>query len=220
MPSAGVVASQPSKDRAAAGGGVAVVGCAFEQLSGLLRRAVRTAAGHNPEPSACIIDAQSVKTSANVPATSQGYDAGKKIAGRKRSIVTDTLGLLLAALVTAAGVSDSAAGLPLLTQAAAAQPTLTKAWADSAYRTTVIDGAASLGIDVEVVTRNPATRGFTPLPRRWVAERTFGWLMLHRRLTRDYEARPDRSEAMIHIAMIDLMVRRLTGENTPTWRGT
>ncbi|TMR20884.1 hypothetical protein ETD86_17310 [Nonomuraea turkmeniaca] len=145
---------------------------------------------------------------------------GKKIAGRKRSIVTDTLGLLAAVLITAASVSDSAAGLPLLTTVAAAQPTFTKAWADSAYRTTAIDGAAKAGIDVEVVTRNPATRGFTPLPRRWVAERTLGWLMLRRRLARDYEALPSRSEAMIHIAMIDLMSRRLTGENTPTWRGT
>ncbi|MFC4117357.1 transposase [Nonomuraea zeae] len=166
-----------------------------------------------------MIDAQSIKTSPNVPAAGQGYDAGKKTAGRKHSIVVDTLGVL-AVLVTAAGLSDGAAGLPLLTQVATAQPTLTKAWADSAYRTTVIDGAAALGIDVEVISRDPATRSFTPLPRRWVAERTLGWLMLHRRLARDYEARPDRSEAMIHIAMIDLMTRRLTGENTPTWRGT
>lgn len=74
--------------------------------------------------------------------------------------------------VTAAGISDSAAGLPLLTQVAADQPTITKAWADSAYRTTVIEGAAALGIDLEVVSRDPATRGFTPLPRRRVAERT------------------------------------------------
>ncbi|MFI6797601.1 transposase [Streptosporangium canum] len=79
---------------------------------------------------------------------------------------------------------------------------------------------AQLGIDVEVVHRDPAVRGFTPLPRRWAVERTFGWLMLHRRLVRDYEALPVRSAAMIHIAMIDLMTRRLTGESTPTWRGT
>ncbi|MEV5554686.1 replication initiator [Nonomuraea wenchangensis] len=138
---------------------------------------MRTAAGRNPDPTAGVIDAQSIKPSTNVPATSQGYDAGKKIAGRKRSIITDTLGLLLAVLVTAAGASDSAAGLPLLATVATAQPTLTKAWADSAYRTTVIEGAAALGIDLEVVTRDPATRGFAPLPRRWVAERTLGWLM-------------------------------------------
>ncbi|WP_306858579.1 IS5 family transposase [Streptosporangium brasiliense] len=192
----------------------------FIQLSALLRRLARTTEGRDPEPTACIIDAQSVKTSANVPATGQGYDAGKKIAGRKRSIVTDTLGLLLAVLVTAAGVSDGAAGLPLLTQVAADNPTITKAWADSGYRTTVIEHGAALGIDVEVVRRDPATRGFTPLPRRWVVERTFGWLMLHRRLTRDYEALPTRSEAMIHTAMIDLMTRRLTRESTPTWRNT
>jgi transposase len=192
----------------------------FSQLSGLLRRLVRTGEGHAPDPSACVIDAQSIKTSTNVPAHSQGYDAGKKIAGRKRSIVTDTLGLLLAVLVTAAGVSDSAAGLPLLTQVAVDNPAITKAWADSAYRTKVIEGAAALGIDVEVVQRDPATRGFTVLPRRWVAERTFGWLMLHRRLVRDYETLPARSEAMIHIAMINLMTRRLTRESTPTWRST
>jgi transposase len=155
-----------------------------------------------------------------VPTAGQGYDAGKKIAGRKRSIVTDTLGLLLAVTVTAANFSDGAAGLPLLTQVAADNPTIVKTWADSAYRTTVIEGGAALGIDVEVVRRDPATRGFTPLPRRWVVERTLGWLMFHRRLVRDYEALPTRSEAMIHIAMIDLMTRRLTRENTQTWRDT
>ncbi|MGW2194393.1 transposase, partial [Streptosporangium sp. NPDC001682] len=157
---------------------------------------------------------------ANVPAAGQGYDAGKKITGRKRSIVTDTLGLLLAVMVTAASVSDGAAGLPLPTQVAADHPTITKTWADSAYRTTVIEGGAALGIDLEVVRRDSATRGFTVLPRRWVIERTLGRLMFHRRLARDYEALPTRSEAMIHIAMIDLMTRRLTRESTPTWRDT
>jgi transposase len=79
----------------------------------------------------------------------------------------------------------------------------------------VIEGAAALGIDVEIVQRDPATRGFIVLPRRWVAERTFGRLMLHRRLVRDYETLPARSEAMIN-----LMTRRLTRESTPTWRST
>jgi transposase len=190
----------------------------FEQLSGLLRRSVRTAQGRDPEPTACLIDSQSIKTAPTVPAATQGIDAGKKIVGRKRSIVTDTLGLLLAVLVTAASVQDGPAGLQLLTTVAAAHPTISKAWADSAYRNAVIEHGATLGIDVEVVRRDPATRGFTPLPRRWAVERTFGWLMLHRRLARDYEALPARSEAMIHLAMIDLMTRRLTGESTPTWR--
>jgi transposase len=191
----------------------------FTRLNGLLRRLTRTAEGRDPDPTACVIDAQSVKTSANVPAAGQGNDAGKKIAGRKRSIVTDTLGLLPAVMVTATGVSNGAAGLPLLTQTAADNPTITKAWADSAYRTKVIEGGAVLGIDVEVIHRDPATRGFTALPRRWVVERTLGRLMFHRRLARDYEALPAHSEAMIHVTMIDLMTRRLARESTPTWRG-
>ena len=188
------------------------------QLAGLLRRLARAAEGHTPEPSACIIDAQSIKTSANVPARDQGIDAAKKIVGRKRSIVVDTLGLLLAVLVTAASVPDSIAGTALINQIAAAHPTIRKTWVDGGYRQHLVEHAASLGIDMQIVRRDPGTRGFTVLPRRWVAERTLGWLMLHRRLARDYETLPASSEAMIHIAMINLMSRRLTGEATSTWR--
>ncbi|WP_181799581.1 IS5 family transposase [Kitasatospora acidiphila] len=192
----------------------------FAQLNGLLRRLVRTAEGRNPEPTACIVDSQSVKTSTNVPATTQGIDAAKKITGRKRSIITDTIGLLLAVLVTAASVQDGTSGRQLLTQVASDHPTLRKAWADMGYKNAVVEHGATLGIDVEIVQRDPATRGFVVQPRRWVVERTLGWLMNHRRLVRDYEALPARSEAMIHVAMINLMTRRLTGEATPTWRGT
>ncbi|GAA2146633.1 IS5 family transposase [Actinomadura napierensis] len=192
----------------------------FAQLTGLLRDLLREQEGHRAEPSACIIDSQSVKTSIDVPRASQGTDAGKKIVGRKRNIITDTLGLLLTVLVTAASVPDGTAGMQLLTGVAATHPTITKAWTDTAYRTKAIDHAATLGIDLEPIRRDPATKGFVPLPRRWVVERTFGWLMLHRRLARDYETLPARSEAMIHVAMIDLMSRRLTGEATVTWRGT
>lgn len=106
----------------------------FAQLNGLLRELVRRQEGRAPEPSACVIDAQSVKTSTSVPATSQGTAAGKKIVGRKRSIVTDTLGLLLAVVVTAASVQDSAAGTRLLDQVAAAHPTLRNVWVDDGYR--------------------------------------------------------------------------------------
>jgi transposase len=138
----------------------------FEQLSGLLRRLARIADGRDPAPTACVIDSQSVKTAPPVPATTQGTDAAKKIVGRKRSIITDTLGLLLVVLVTAASVQDGPAGLQLLTKVAAAHPTISKAWADSAYRNAVIEHGATLGIDVEVVRRDPATRGFAALPRR------------------------------------------------------
>ena len=123
-------------------------------------------------------------------------------------------------LVTAASVQDGTAGQLLLTRITADHPTLRKAWADMGYKNTVVERGATLGIDVEIVRRDPATRGFVIQPRRWVVERTFGWLMNHRRLARDYEALPARSEAMIHLAMINLMTRRLTGEATPTWRGT
>ncbi|WP_184717996.1 IS5 family transposase [Streptosporangium saharense] len=192
----------------------------FTKLSGLLHRLVRIAEGRAPEPSACVVDAQSVKTSTDVPAAGQGIDTAKKIVGRKRSIVVDTLGLLLAVLVTAASVPDSVAGTALIDRIAATHPTIRKTWVDGGYRQRLVEHAVALGIDMQIVRRNPSTRGFTVLPRRWVVERTLGWFMLHRRLARDYEALPASSEAMIHITMIDLMSRRLTGESTPTWRDT
>lgn len=165
-----------------------------------------------------MLDAQSVKTSANVPAASQGIDAGKKIAGRKRHIGVDALGLLLAVFVTAASVSDNAGGIQALSQISESHPRVTRAWADTGYRTKAIDHGARLGIDVEVVHRDPGQQGFKSIPRRWVAERTFGRLMHHRRLARDYKTHPHRSEAMIRLAMIDLISRRLTRESTPNWR--
>ena len=132
-----------------------------------------------------MLDAQSVKTATNVSTTSQGVDAAKKIVGRKQSIITDTLGLLLMVLVTAASVQDSVAGIRRIQRVAAAFPTICKIWVDGGYRQQLVEQAATLGIDVEIVRRAPGTRGFAALPRRWVAERTLGWLMLHRRLTRD-----------------------------------
>ncbi|AJE43949.1 IS5 family transposase [Streptomyces nodosus] len=190
----------------------------FDQLTGLLRSKVRQTEGRPSEPSACLIDSQSIKTSATVPLTSQGIDPAKKIIGRKRHIVTDTLGLLLAVAVTAASVHDSAAGTQLLARVAEQHPTVTKAWADNGYKTKAVEHAARLGIDLEIVQRAPNVRGFHVLPRRWVIERTLGWLMHHRRLARDYETHPHRSAAMIQLAAINLMTRRLTNETTPNWR--
>jgi transposase len=190
----------------------------FVQLTGVLRRLLRQKEGRDAEPSAGVIDSQSVKTSTSVPVSGQGIDAGKKIVGRKRSIVIDTVGLLLAVLVTAASVQDSVVGTHLIDQVAAAHPTLRKVWVDGGYRQHLVEHAAALGIDMEIVQRTPGTSGFAPLPRRWTVERTLGWLMFHRRLARDYETLPARSEAMIHLAMTDLMARRLTGESTVSWR--
>ncbi|MFD9542466.1 IS5 family transposase [Streptomyces sp. NPDC060022] len=189
----------------------------FDQLN-TLRRQVRRQEGREEEPTACVIDSQSIKTSTNVPASEQGIDVGKKIVGRKRSIVIDTVGMLLTVLVTAASVQDSIAGQTLI-ERAADHPTVRETWVDGGYRQHLVEHAATLGIDMHIVRRDPATRGFAVLPRRWTVERTLGWLMNHRRLARDYEAHSHRSEAMIHLAMINLMIRSLTAESTPTWRG-
>jgi transposase len=159
--------------------------------------------GRKPEPTASVIDTQSVKTSTNVPVTSQGTDAAKKIVGRKRGILTDTLGLLLAVTVTAASLSENTLGIRLLDQAKKTYPTISKSWVDTGFNNAVVEHGANLGIDVEVVNRNPGVRGFHVVKRRWVVERSIGWAMMHRRLARDYETLPASSEAMINIASID-----------------
>nr|WP_324605411.1 transposase [Streptomyces sp. NRRL F-2664] len=144
------------------------------QLNGLLRQLLREKEGRDAEPPACVIDAQSVKTSTSVPAAGQGIDAGKKIAGRKRSIAADTLGLLLAVLVAAASVQDSVAGTELLDQVAVGHPGIRKAWVGGGCRQHLVEHAATLGIDMEITARKPGNRGFTPIPKRWAVERTYG----------------------------------------------
>ncbi|EHM25659.1 transposase, IS4 [Streptomyces sp. W007] len=109
-------------------------------------------------------------------------------------------------------------GTALLDQVAANHSDIRKVWVDGGYRQHLVEHAATLGIDMEITARKPGSRGFTLIPKRWAVERTYGWLMLHRRLARDYETLPTRSEAVIHIAMTDLMARRLTNENTISWR--
>ena len=192
----------------------------FAQLNLHLTGLARVKSGRAPEPTAAIVDTRSVKTSTDPPLETQGTDAAKRIIGRKRSIVTDALGLLLAVLVCAASVSENNAGIRAINQAKAIHPTITKAWVDTGFKNQFVEHAATLGIAAEVVHRNPEVKGFHILKRRWVVERTIGWLMLHRRLARDYETLPASSEAMIHLAMIDNVSKRITDETTPTWRGT
>ncbi|WP_157524380.1 IS5 family transposase [Jiangella alkaliphila] len=188
-----------------------------EKIHDLLRGTARAAAGRASEPSAAILDAQSVKTSSNVAESDQGIDAGKKIKGRKRHIATDTLGLLLVVLITAASVHDTAGGRDLVDRLADRHAGVSKAWVDRGYRASVAQRGVDRGIDVQVVQKDPGLKGFHPT-LRWPVERTFGWLMLHRRLVRDYETLPERSRTMIHWAMIDNMSRRITGETIQTWR--
>lgn len=120
----------------------------------------------------------------------------------------------------AASVTENKAGIQTLDQVKTTYPTITKTWVDAGFKNQFVEHAAELGIDAEVVPRNTKIRGFHVVKRRWVVERTLGWLMLHRRLARDYETLPASAEAMIQIAMIDNISRRITDESTPTWRGT
>src|ERR1017187_8820717 len=184
----------------------------------LLRGKAREQAGRAAEPTAAIIDAQAVKASSNVAEASQGYDAGKRTKARKRHIGIDTLGLLLALVITAASVQDTNGGKLVTEKLAAGHPAGTAGGVAGGYKNGFLEQAAGAGIPFEVVTKQEGQKGFAPLPRRWTVERTFGWLVLHRRLVRDFETLPERSATMIHWAMIDIMSRRLTGETTPTWR--
>ena len=142
-----------------------------EAIHDALRGKVRKAAGRSPEPTAAILDAQTVKTSSNVPEHSQGIDAGKKIKGRKRHVATDVLGLLLVVLVTAASVQDTTGGRAVVEQVAAQHPNVSTAWVDSGYKQGVIDEGAQHGIDVQVVTKDPQQRGFKPQRKRWAVDR-------------------------------------------------
>jgi transposase len=184
-----------------------------------LRAQVRVAAGREPEPSAAVLDAQSIKSSEGGEA--RGFDMGKKTTGRKRHLVVDTLGLLLVVMVTSATVQDRPGGRAILARLAARFPTVALVWADGGYANKIDSGLLAwakeqLGLLVEIVKRSDDVKGFQVLPRRWVVERTFGWLVRNRRLARDYERLTDTSEAMIKIAMIRLMATRLAGQSV-TW---
>ncbi|RBY82415.1 IS5 family transposase [Geodermatophilus sp. TF02-6] len=181
-----------------------------DRIHDTLRDAARDAAGRDPMASAGAIDSQSVPGAATVGKATRGYDAGKKINGRKRHLVVDTLGLLIVVLVTAASVQDRDGGIQALDRAKTVMPSLALTWADAAYSRRVQEFAArALRIVVQVVAKLVGQTGFVPLPRRWVVERTHAWITGHRRLARDYERRPEHAEAMIKWAMIGLMARRL-----------
>ncbi len=187
----------------------------WEKVNRLLRERVRQHAGREVTPSAAIIDAQSVKTT--LVKGKRGFDAGKKVNGRKRHIVVDTMGLLLIVLVTAASVQDKPGGKLLLTQLyqRLQLPRLQLIWADGGYRgQPFVDWVkVTFGWIWQVVKRNTDVKGFHVLPRRWVVERTFGWLNNYRRLSKDYEELPNTSETFIYIVMSHIMLRRLAGTN-------
>lgn len=182
----------------------------LKALHDALREQVRVTEGRSAEPSAGIVDSQSVKGADTVGAASRGFDAGKRINGRKRHIVVDTIGLLLVVMVSAASVQDRNGGESILERLHRALGSVRHIFADGGYQGTLIDLAKrSWEIVVEVVKKPAEQIGFAVLPRRWVVERTFSWLMRWRRLVRDYERLPETHEAMVHVAMIGLMLNRL-----------
>lgn len=183
----------------------------WQRMMEELRCQVRVAADREPSPSAGSIDSQTVKSTEQ--GGERGYDGGKKITGRKRHVFVDTLGLLLAVVVTSAAIDDGAAAPQLLERVTSEDlPRMQKIWADNKYHNHHLYAWLSdhrPGWELEVVSRPAGVKGFTLLPKRWVVERSLAWLGRCRRHSKDYERKTESSEAMIRISAMHLMLRRL-----------
>ena len=182
----------------------------WQTIHDALRDTTRQAAGREASPSAAILDAQSVKT-VEQPATCRGYDGGKRVKGRKRHLAVDTLGLLLVVVVTAANVGDRTGARLVAGGLTHRFVRLLTLFADAGYRSQPLTDwlRAMGGWTLEIVRGVTGQHGERIEPKRWIVERTFGWLNRYRRLSKDYETHPETSEVMILIAMTHLMARRV-----------
>ncbi|AYF78541.1 IS5 family transposase [Nocardia yunnanensis] len=175
-----------------------------------LRDALRVAAGRDFDPTAAIIDSQTLRAAETVSAATRGWDAAKKMNGRKRHIVVDSLGLLLVCYVTAASVQDRDGAATALTRLRELFHAIVLVWADGAYSGSLACWAREkLHLTLEIVRRPDAQTGFVVLPKRWLVERSLAWICLRRRCIRDYERLPEHHEAWVIWSMVMLMSRRL-----------
>ena len=182
----------------------------WQAMNAQLRAPIRTAAGKRCRPTAAILDSQSVKSDGH--GGTVGFDAGKCIKGRKRHVLVDTLGMILGVFVTPASTPEREGAKGLLDRFLGYLHWLRLIWVDGGYTGEAFANwvkERKAKLKIEVVKRSDDVKGFKVLPRRWVVERTFGWLMRHRRLVRDYERTDISAEAWVYIAMIRIQLRRL-----------